>query len=459
MAFPTHDKRTYVNHTFRIHAAYVLFPTISAPCGPSLSKRPHTPLAPARPLPYPSLMSLFTPFRQDPHLRTAALMMVLYGACLCSIGPYLSTLGVDVFGLGNAGYAAVLVASTLLSVSTSVLVGIRADQTARRRGIMLGSVAVTVGGLALMVIAPSALSFVLAHALLMPLGAAIWGQVFAMARQAGALQGDEVRDAVMAAVRALFALPFIIVLPLWSLAFAWGAQVQWVYPVALILAAGMLALTARAWPRDGQTAWEDPKSGLTLQGALAELAQPHLVSRVFALGAVNAPMSIYIVIAGLIFASTPGRGPADTALYIGMVAGLEVPIMLALPRLTKGMSRPLLILIGTALYAMHVALMPFIAASSFVWLLVIPAAVGGSIILLFPMAYLQDLLSARPGTGASLMALQRVTGEVLAAACFAIGTLIAGYGLAAILCTMIGLAGALWLWRADTDRDVVAQHG
>lgn len=397
-------------------------------------------------------MSILAPFRRDPQLRTAALLMVLYGACLCSFGPYISTLGVTVFGLGNAGYAAVLVVSTVLSVSTSVLLGIRADQTARRRGIMLGSVAVLAGGLALMVLVPSPVSFVLAHALLMPLGGAVWGQVFAMARQAAAIHGERARDGVMATIRALFALPFIVVLPLWSLAFAAGAAVQWVYPAALILAAGMLGVTMRDWPRDGQTTWDDPKSGLTLRGALAELAQPHLVWRVLALGAVNAPMSIYIVIAGLIFAATPGRGPGDTALYIGIVAGLEVPIMLALPRLTRGLSRPLLILVGTALYGVHVALLPVLAGSAWVWVLVVPAAIGGSVILIFPMAYLQDLLSARPGTGASLMALQRVTGDTLAAICFAVGTLFAGYGLVAVLSVGAGVAGAAWLWRADAAR-------
>jgi MFS transporter, SET family, sugar efflux transporter len=170
---------------------------------------------------------------------------------------------------------------------------------------------------------------------------------------------------------------------------------------------------------------------------------------VLALGAVNAPMTIYIVIAGLVFGSTPGRGPADTALYVGIVAGLEVPTMLALPRLTLGLSRPLLIVVGTALYCLHVGLLPYLAASAWVWWLVIPASVGGSIILIFPMAYLQDLLSARPGTGASLMALQRVTGEVLAALCFVIGTLIAGYGMVAVLSVLVGLSGAIWLWRAD----------
>lgn len=390
-----------------------------------------------------------TPFRTDPTLRTAALMMVLYGACLCSIGPYLSTLGVQTFHLGNTGYAAVLVISTLLAVTTSVLLGIRADQTARRRGIMLASVAALAGGLALMVTAPSPATFVLAHAIIIPLGAAIWGMVFAMARQAAALHGPAQRDSIMATIRALFALPFVIVLPLWSLAFAGGAQVTWVYPVAMLLAGAMLALAWWQWPKDGQTAWHDPQSGLTLRGAFRELAQPHLVARVLALGAVNAPMTIYIVIAGLVFGSTPGRGPADTALYIGIVAGLEVPIMLTLPRLTKGWSRPLLIVVGTTLYALHVGLLPFLAGSAWVWWMVIPGAIGGSIILIFPMAYLQDLLSARPGTGASLMALQRVTGEVLAAICFIIGTLIAGYGLVAVLSVIVGLTGAIWLWRAD----------
>lgn len=394
-------------------------------------------------------MSLLTPFRQDPHLRTAALLMVLYGACLCSIGPYLSTLGVQTFRLGNAGYAAVLISATLIAVTTSVLLGIRADQTARRRGIMLASVAVTTAGLALMVAAPSPLSFVLAHALLMPLGGAIWGMVFAIARQAAQRHGPAASDSIMAMIRALFALPFILVLPAWSVAFANGAQVTSVYPVAFALAAAMLWLTWTNWPRDGQTLWDDPKSGLTLHGALRELIQPHLATRVLALGAVNAPMTINIVIAGLVFGATTGRGPADTALYIGIVAGLEVPIMLALPRLTRGLSRPLLIVLGTALYCIHVALLPQLAASPAVWLLVMPAAIGGAIILLFPIAYLQDLLSDRPGTGASLMALQRVTGEVLAAICFVTGTAIAGYGLVAILAVIVGLSGAIWLWRAD----------
>ena len=392
---------------------------------------------------------MLKPFRTDPVLRTAALVMLLYGATLCAMGAYLSTLGIKVFGLGAAGYAAVLVCSTLLMVTTSVLLGIRADQTARRRGIMLWSVALTLAGFTLMVAAPGPLTFVLAHALILPMGGAIWGQVFATARQASARHDPAARDAIMAVIRALFALPFVIVLPLWSLAILAGTPVTAIYPVAALLTAVIAWLCWRHWPHDGQSEWEDRASGLTLPAALAELADKRVSFRLIALGAMNAPMTVYLVIAGLVFAEATGRSTADTALYVGLVAGFEVPVMLLIPRITKGTARSLLMLFGVAIYAIHVTLLPWLAASPWVWALTIPASIGGAIVLLITMAYVQDLLAERPGTGAALMALQRVIGEVIAALCFVIGTLIAGYGLVAVLVVLLALAGATWLWQAD----------
>lgn len=392
---------------------------------------------------------MWAPFRNDSVLRTAAAVMLLYGAALCAMGAYLSTLGIMVFGLGEVGYAVVLVCATLLTVATSVLLGIRADQTARRRGIMLWSVGLTFAGFSLMVALPGPITFVLAHALILPLGGAIWGQVFATARQASGQYDAVTRDAVMAVIRALFALPFVIVLPLWSFAVLAGAEITLVYPVAAVLTGLMAWLCWRHWPHDGQVAWDDQASGLSVRAALAELADRRVSWRLLALGAMNAPMTVYLVIAGLVFSETTGRGMADTAVYVGLIAGLEVPIMLLLPQLAKGVSRPLLMLLGVAVYGVHVTLLPLIAASGWVWALVVPGAVGGAVVLLVPMAYVQDLLANRPGTGAALMALQRVIGEVLAALCFVIGTWVAGYGLVAGLVVMVALLGAVWLWQAD----------
>jgi SET family sugar efflux transporter-like MFS transporter len=104
---------------------------------------------------------------------------------------------------------------------------------------------------------------------------------------------------------------------------------------------------------------------------------------------------------------------------------------------------------GAALYGLHVALLPVMAGSPLVWLLVLPAAVGGAVTLTIPIAYLQDLLADRPGAGASLMAVQRLAGDVIAATCFALGTAFAGYGTVALLGVAASLIGAAALWAAE----------
>jgi MFS transporter, SET family, sugar efflux transporter len=397
-------------------------------------------------------MRTLAPVLKDPVLRAAAALIFLFGAVISSFGPYVSVLAVTRFGLGDGGYAAVLVASTLVSVTASVWVGIRADQTANRRGMALGALGLLVAGLGILALRPGPLTFVLAHALILPLASTFFGQIFALARLAASTHPAEDRDAIMAVIRALFAAPFVVVLPLWSVAFRQGIDILWVYPAGLALAGMMLALTLAYWPRDGATAWQDPPSGLSFRAALAELADPALAGRVLALGAVNNAMTIYVALTALILVPAIGRGPADVALYVGLVAGLEVPVMLALPVLFRGAERTRMILWGTALYVVHVALMPVLAAGPALWLLVLPAAVGGAVVLTVPIAYLQDLLAARPGTGASLLALQRLVGDVIAALCFACGTLLAGYGLVALLSTGVALAGAAALVWADRGR-------
>ncbi len=385
----------------------------------------------------------------DPALRAAGVIMVLQGAVVCSFGPYFATLAVNEFGFGDTGFAVLLAVSSLVSVIASVAGGIRADQTANRRQVTLAAVAALTLGMALMTLTPGPLVFALVAAVLLPMGSVTFGQVFALARLAATRHPPDERDGIMAVVRALFALPFVVVLPLWALAFRWDAPVTAIFPVGLVLAGGMLATVLHLWPRDGRTGWADRPSGLSFRAALTEMGRPALALRVLALGAVQAAGTVYIAIVSLVLVPAVGRDTADVALYVGLVAGLEVPFMLLLPGLTRGMDRTRLILAGAALYAVHVALLPVLAGSPLLWLLVIPAAVGGAVTLTVPIAYLQDLLADRPGAGASLLAIQRLAGDVIAALCFALGTLLAGYGAVALLGVAVSLLGALALVLAD----------
>lgn len=394
-------------------------------------------------------MSAITLCLRDPALRAAGLVMALQGAIACSFGPYFSTLAVHSFGFGDRGYAILLALSSLVSVSASVIGGIRADQTANRRQVTLVAVCSLLLGTFLMTVTPGPAIFALTAALLIPISSITFGQVFALARLAATRYPPEQRDGIMAVIRALFAAPFVVVLPLWSLAFAAGSPVTMIFPVGLLMSAVMLIAVLRLWPSDKAAPWDDRPSGLSFRAALAEMGHPRIAARVVALGAVTGASTVYMAIISLVMVAEVARGTEDVALYVGLVAGLEVPFMLLLPALTRGIPRTRLIFTGAALYGIHVALLPVLAGSPFVWLLVLPAAVGGAVTLTIPIAYLQDLLADRPGAGASLMAVQRLSGDVIAATCFAIGTAMAGYGTVALLGVAASLIGAAALWAAD----------
>ena len=386
---------------------------------------------------------------RDPALRMVSVLMVLQGALMSTFGPFVSVLAVRAFGLGDAGYAGVMVVSTLVSVAAALYSGIRADQTANRREIALFSGAVTVVGVAVMTFLPSTVSFIMAHALLLPANS-LFGQLFAQARLATATLPPAQRDGVQATIRALLAVPFVVILPLWSLGFARGVPVMAIYPVALGLSLAALALIWASWPSRDAMAGRDAPSGLSLRAALAELATPGLALRILALGAVSAGGTAYWAVMGLALTPATGIG-GHAALYAGLVAGLEVPFMLALPLLPRW-RRATLIAIGTVLYVVHLVGIPLLANSAFLWLLLIPGAAGGALTLTLPIVYLQDQLSERPGTAAALMALMKVAGDALAAGSFALGTGLSGYTLAAILAAAVTLAGAGALVLADATK-------
>lgn len=385
----------------------------------------------------------------DPALRAAGLIMALQGAVVCSFGPYFSTLAVNSYGFGDRGYAILLALSSLVSVSASVIGGIRADQTANRRKVTLLAVLSLILGTGLLTVTPGPWVFALATALLIPISSITFGQVFALARLAATRHPTDQRDGIMAVIRALFAAPFDVVLPLWSLAFAAGTPITTIFPVGLVMSAGMLLAVLRLWPSERAARWDDRPSGLTFFAALTEMGRLSIAARVVALGAVTGASTVYMAIISLVMVPEALRGTADVALYVGLVAGLEVPFMLLLPGLTRDIPRTRLIFAGATLYGIHVAFLPVLAGSPLVWLLVLPAAIGGAVTLTIPIAYLQDLMADRPGAGASLMAVQRLAGDVIAAGCFAVGTALAGYGTVALLGVAASLIGAASLWAAD----------
>lgn len=390
---------------------------------------------------------------RDPAIRLVMLCLLLLGVLNSSIYPYQSLIGLKVAGLSEPAFAAMLVMASAVAVSASVLLGMVADGRAARRRIALGTAGIAMTGVILMLTVQGPVAMVLAHGLLFPIASSMYGQFFALVR----LARDEVgpaREATLATIRSSMSLSFLAMLVIWTFAFGAGVGVMWVYASALVAALTLVALIWRDWPRDGRTAWEDRPSGLNLREALAEIARRPILTRVLLLGAIASAGNLYMILVSLVFNATPGRGTADVALYVGLVAGWEVPCMLLLPRLALRYSRRTLLLAGTAFYVMHLALMPLLAATPWVWALTLLAGIGGTAIITLPIGYYQDLLPDRPGTAGAMLAVQKLVSDTFAATAFASGMALGGVEATALTGTALALIGAAGLWWADRRRSV-----
>ena len=384
----------------------------------------------------------------QPTLRMIAVALLLIGAHNASLYPYQSLIAIERIGLSKPAFALVLVLASAVAVSSSVLFGILGDQRANRRRIAFFTALSGTSGLALMVLAPGPVSFIITFGLLLPLASSLYGQLFALAGLAAPREASA-RDAAFSTIRAGMSLSFLLTLVLWTFAFAAGAEVMAVLLSGGAASLGLLLLVWLHWPRDGATAWADPPSGLNLRQSLAEIMAPHILLRMGLIGAAMAPGMLYMVLISLIFDASPVRDNADVALYVGLVAGWEVPFILLLPRLLRGMRRSSLIALAGLIHTSHVLLLPVLSDTPLLWVMPLFAGAGGAVLLTLPIGYYQDLMGARPGAAASLLALQKLVSDLLGAAIFVLGTSFGGYGLTAVLGSLVAVVASGLLYGLD----------
>lgn len=387
---------------------------------------------------------------RDPTLRLMMLAMLLQGGFAASVGTYQSLIAVTVFGLSDNGYALVLVVSLLVSVTASIGVGILTDQRPSRRALALCAAASMCAGALLVLAGRSAPAFVLAHVLLLPVTGTLFGQLFAVARLVTAPLPRADRDGIMAIIRATFALPFVVLLAIWGLLFDAGAPLIAVYGWTAITGAVLMVLILTRWPHDAQAPWTEVKSGLGFRAALSELTHGPVLLRVGLVGAIHSGSALSGVIVGLLLNAVPGRGAGDVGAFFAIFVALEIAVTLSIGALRRHFRRLHIIAAGVFIYAAGMALLPVLAGGPALWLLCLPYGIGGAMLYALAIGYLQDLLGSRAGAGASLLALQQIAAQGLGALAFALGAALGGYGLAAVIGSVVmtlAMLAILWLDR------------
>ena len=402
-----------------------------------------------------SVISRF-PALRHPTLRLIAVALLLLGAMNASVYPYQSLIGIEKIGLSKPAFSLVLVLASAVAVTSSVLFGILGDMRGNRRLIALLAAASGATGLAAMLAYPAPLTFILCHGILLPVASSLYGQLFALARLASPADG-RTRDGILGTVRAAMSVSFLMMLIFWTFAFGAGANVMTIYISAGLASFAMLALLYAGWPRQGATDWHDAPSGLNLRDAFAEIARPHVLIRLLLLGAISSSGILYMVLVSLVFDASAVRDASDVALYVGLVAGWEVPCLLLMSRVVARVRRTTLIALGSAIYTCHLIALPILSDSPLIWGMTLVAGIGGTAIISLPITYYQDLLHGRPGTAGAMLALQKLVADVMGAAAFAIGTTLGGYETVALIGTALALTGAVGLYLVDRNHWLIPE--
>lgn len=379
-------------------------------------------------------------------------MLLLQGAHSAAVYPYLSRIAIHDLGLSETALAGLMAFGSAVSVAASVLIGVISDQRANRRNLAIWTAVAALAGNLLMLLWPGVPGLLVAHGVLLPIATALYGQSFAMAGLV--LAGQPGRDGVQAVIRSCMSVSFLVLLIWLTFAFADGFHARLIYLAGTAFSLGLVTVTGLMWPRDGSGSWSHAPSGLNMVQSFAAISSPRILIRMGFLGAILSAAGLYMVLVSLIFQAAPGRSAGDVALYVGMVAGWEVPFMLALSRLAGRMRRATQIALGAAIYVCHLALLPVLVGHWSLWALPVLAGLGGAAILTLPISYYQDLTQGRTGAAAALIALQKLVSDSVAAAVFALGMALGGYGLTAAIGAGVVLLGALGLYLADRRGDV-----
>ena len=395
-----------------------------------------------------------TPIRlvlRHPTLRLIAVALLVLGALNASVYPYQSLIAIERIGMSKPAFSLMLALASLIAVTSSVALGILGDQFGHRRVIAICTTLCSTLGIGSILAFPGIWSLILCQGVLLPMASSMYGQLFALARLASPDEGHN-RDGILGVIRSALSISFLAMLVFWTFAFGYGLSELAVYITGGIASVGLLGLILLGWPKDGQTPWADPRSGMRLRDALAEIAKPRVAVRVLFIGAIASSGTLYMVLISLIFDASPLRGPADVALYVGMIAGWEVPAMLILPRLARAVPKSTLLLIGTVLYSTHLLALPMLSESWLLWVMPLFGGIGGAMIITAPITYYQDLLRERPGTAAAMLAVQKLVSDVLTAGVFAATAHVGGFETVAITgvgCSLIGAGGLYWADRVN----------
>jgi len=369
---------------------------------------------------------------RDKRIRAVAIALVLLGFTYAATIPYQSIIATEQLGMSTRQFGLLIFLVGLFGTLGGLALGYLSDISRNRKTSVLWCLAAGAIGFGLFALWPAMPTFLICMLLVYPFSGSAYALLFGTVRSVANEVDVTQAASINSAVRSFYAISWIVVPALVGLFIAATARPSDSFAIAALAFVLCLLFYWRFGPSIAGTSASAGSAAANLREALGLVVQGGRLTRLAALALVNSVHPLIAAAFPLILTQQLHGSTAQLGVFAGLVAALEIPIMLGVGAAVRRFPLWQVIVSGGVIHAVFLLSLTLINSTGPLYFLALLNAAGNAVLLTQHLTYAQDLLPDRPGLGSSLLSVTNLISRAAAALLFAA---IGG---------AYGIQGALW---------------
>jgi predicted MFS family arabinose efflux permease len=371
-------------------------------------------------------------FFGDARIRAVAVALVLLGFTYASTIPYQSLIATQQLGMSERQFGVLIFLIGLFGTFGGLVLGYLSDISRNRKTSILWCLIAGAFGFSAFALWPNFITFLVCMLLVYPFSGSAYSMLFATVRSiANELDANQAAS-VNSAVRSFYALSWIVVPAIVGGFIAYSGRPSDGFVIGALAFVVCLIFYWRFGPNIAGTSISAGSAAANLREALGLITQEGRMTRLSALALVNCPHPLIMSAFPLIIAHELGGTMTQLGVVAGLVAFLEMPLMLGVGAAVRRLPLWQVIVAGGIIHAVFLVALTLIHSTAPLYGLAVLNAAGNAVLLTQHLTFAQELLPERPGLGSSLLSITNLLSRAAAALLF--GSIGWAYG----------IHGALW---------------
>jgi predicted MFS family arabinose efflux permease len=368
----------------------------------------------------------------EARIRAIAIALVLLGFTYAATIPYQSIIATQQLSMSERQFGLLIFLVGLFGTFGGLALGYLSDISKNRKISVLWCLAAGAVGFGSFALLPNIVTFLLCMLIVYPFSGSAYALLFGTVRSIADELDPKQAASVNSAVRSFYAVSWIVVPALVGLFIAATARPSDSFAVAALAFVLCFGFYWHFGPSVAGNSTSAGSAAANLREAFGLVLQGGRIQRLAALALVNCVHPLIAAAFPLIITQQLGGTTAQLGVFAGLVAFLEIPIMLGVGVAVRRFPLWQVIVSGGLIHVGFLLSLTLIKSTLPLYGLALLNAAGNAVLLTQHLTYAQDLLPERPGLGSSLLSVTNLISRGAAALIFgAIGW-------------AYGIQGALW---------------